>query len=232
MRIEQWVFSLSLAIYAGTPVYAQSPDAVEAQLAGLNEDSINWESHTRMQLSGVPVYVKAFTSSQSASHTAQLLGQRVDMFQRVLAANGKIVLSGLQPDWHWLAEVHPTTAGSKGYISALGYDAPERHHAVRGLPYTWLPADARRSLAHTSYTGAKSSKARIQTLTQHVYVIPLPARQMMAYIGTRLQLEGWTKSQPFAVLALSSEWHRGESRLFLFPYEHAGGTSLFMQHLE
>jgi hypothetical protein len=217
----------------GMPSVAKSPDAIDVQLVGLDEDFIIWEGHTRMQLSGVSIYVKAFVSSQSASKVAHALGQRTNMFQRVLAARGIIVLSGVQPDWHWLAEVQPTATGSKGYISALRYDARTRYRRPVGdSPYPWLPANARRYVTHTSHVGGSASKASTQTLTQQIYAIPQSGPKLKAYIGMRLRQEGWTNSEPFTAYGGSGRWHRDKARLFLFVYQHAGGTSLFMQHLE
>lgn len=234
MRHKRRVLPLVLGMCTSPPLSAQTLAAVEAQLTGLAENFISWEAHTRMQLSGVAIYVKAFSSSLPASGVAHALGQRPDMFQRVLAAKGKVVLSGLQPDWHWLAEVYPTSAGSKGYISALQYDVRASHRgAVRASPYEWLPANARRYFTHSSKTIAPGSNARAQSnLTQHVYTVPLSAPQLNAYTGMRLRQGGWTEVQPLAAFNHSKEWRRDYARLFLFSHEHAGTTSLFIQHME
>ncbi|NYT64980.1 hypothetical protein H0A58_03225 [Alcaligenaceae bacterium] len=98
---------------------AQAAYEPERRLQALDIPELTWESTQRLQVVDQPLHVRPFSSHQPPVQLAKSLAQHSDIFQRVLTSQHKIVLSGLQPGWHWLAEINAVPGGAQGYVSAL-----------------------------------------------------------------------------------------------------------------
>ncbi|WP_102074349.1 hypothetical protein [Pollutimonas subterranea] len=220
---------MSLVVLSGqacaTPLVATGHE-VEARLATLAVKQFQWERYQAMQLSGMPSYVKSFASDLPAVESARTLAAHTDIFQRVLTLKNKIVLSGLQPGWHWLAEIEPAPPGSRGYVSALHVEAAGSNTADTGIvgSFRWLPPSATRKFS-------LKSDAKPHTVTQQVYSIALDPDELFAYVERGLRGEGWA-SEPALTARGSSAWRRGDARLMLFPQASMAGTSLFVHYVE
>ncbi len=215
---------LSSQACAALPAHAAHK--VEDRLATLAAKQFQWDQYEVMQLSGTPSYVKSFTSADPAIEAAQALAVHTDIFQRMLTFKNKIVLSGLEPDWHWLAEIEASPDGSRGYVSALYVDAKGANPTTSGADrsFQWLPAGAaRRFSLHSSENS--------NTVIQHVYSIALPPDKIFAYVGRRLRGEGWAQDPTFTAYE-SGSWRRKNARIMLFPQVNADGTSLFVHYIE
>ena len=207
--------------------FAQAAHMVQARLNALEAGPLQWEDLQAMQLSDVPVYVRNFLSTGPAIEAAQALANHADIFQRVLTAKNKIVLSGMEPDWHWLAEIEPTAAGAKGYVSALYVDAKRLSSAAAGSDarFEWLPSHARKQYG-------QDISINSQTVAQYVYSIALQPQDLTTYVDEKLRREGWVSEPAVTDLNGASAWRRKHARLMLFPHANTAGTSLFVHYVE
>lgn len=225
--IAPGLFLMLPAIGIGGASFAQAAHVVQARLAALDAKPLRWDKPQAMQLSGVPVYVKTFLSSGPAVQAAQSLAAHADIFQRVLTAKNKIVLSGMEPDWHWLAEIEPTAEGAKGYVSALYVDA--KYLSPSGekgnARFEWLPPRARKQFG-------QDISIKSQTVAQHVYSIALAPQDLSTYVDQKLRSQGWASELTVTDMEGASAWRRKQARLMLFPHASAVGTSLFVHYVE
>ncbi len=215
---------LSSQACAALPAHAAHK--VEDRLATLAAKQFQWDQYEVMQLSGMPSYVKFFTSVDPVIEAARALAVHTDIFQRMLTFKNKIVLSGLEPDWHWLAEIETSPYGSRGYVSALYVDAGGANPATTGADdsFQWLPAGAARRFSLRSVENSN-------TVIQHVYSVALAPDELFAYVGRRLRGEGWAQDPAFAAYE-SNSWRRKDARIMLFTQLNADGTSLFVHYIE
>ena len=201
-------------------------DKLEERLSTLTEKRFQWDQYEAMQLSGMPTYVRSFTSVDPIIEAARALAVHSDIFQRVLTFRNRIVLSGLEPGWHWLAEIEPAANGSRGYVSALYVDAKGANPTTVGFDrsFQWLPAVATKRFSLHLEEGSN-------TVIQQVYSVALAPDELFAYVGRRLRGEGWAQDPTFTAYE-SSSWSRKEARITLFPQADADGTSVFVQYVE
>lgn len=90
---------------------------------------IHWGEAWDVRANGRKLSVEPFTSSWQPDQVAQELARRHGAYQRYLVGAGRILLSGVQPGEHWLAEIQGRSYGAQGYVSALYFDAA-RHDPV------------------------------------------------------------------------------------------------------
>ncbi|MFW7342796.1 hypothetical protein V0R37_14805 [Pollutimonas sp. H1-120] len=201
--------------------------AVPERLNSLVVQGLRWEPVQSMSMSGVPTHFKSFSSDEAMLTVARSLAAHSGLFQRVLAVKDTIILSGLQADWHWLAQVDTVAAGAAGYVSAMriGLDSINGGQADVEPGFTWLPAPAQRRFAYRSSSPSP-------TVAQYVYSIGLPMQALTAYVRRQLRAEGWEAEPTIAGLAGHSAWRRSTSRLMLFPQERPSGTDLYIHHVE
>ncbi|NYT61218.1 hypothetical protein H0A66_02605 [Alcaligenaceae bacterium] len=205
----------------------QAAQAAEARLAALEASPLRWGEAQLMHLSGVPVYIKSFSSPGLAVRAAQSLAVHADVFQRVLTVKNKIVLSGLASGWHWLAEIDSMAQGAGGYVSALYLEAAGASSADsnRASPYKWLPAYARKQFG-------QNLEVKSQTVAQHIYSVALSPQDLATHLDKSLRDDGWASEPTLTDMAGASAWRRNQARLLLFPYASADGTSLFVHLAE
>ncbi|AEC19858.1 putative secreted protein [Pusillimonas sp. T7-7] len=208
-----------------SPVLARL--AVADGLVDLDVPGFEWEAQQTMQLSGVPIHVRRFSSNNAVIPAAQALVRHSGLFERVLKLNSKVVLSGLRSDWHWLAEVDVSTSGSRGYVSALHVGAKgaiKDQHAAKPS-FIWLPPQSRRQFDHQNTIGGRK-------VVQQVYSIALPMQTLTSYVRRQLRTGGWMPEPEFAGMGVGMAWSRAGARLMLFPQQGDGGTSLYVHYSE
>jgi hypothetical protein len=206
---------------------AMALQVTQERLGSLVVHGLRWEPMQTMLLSGVPAYLRPFSSGNAAVPVARSLAANTDLFQRMLTIPGTIVLSGLQADWHWLARVDVLAEGAKGYVSAMHISPawPGADQEGDKPGFTWLPAQAQRRFVYRS--GMASP-----TVAQHIYSIALPVQALTAYLRRQLRVEGWEAEPTVAVMPGYSAWRRQTSRLMLFTQAGAAGTDLYIHHVE
>ncbi|RTZ41131.1 hypothetical protein EKL30_15745 [Candidimonas sp. SYP-B2681] len=216
-----------LVLCASDAPLARAAHKVEERLAAIATKQFDWDAQQAIKLSGVPVYLKPFSSKLSPIQTAQTLAAHSDLFQRVHTAQNKIVLAGLQPEWHWLAEIEPAEHGAAGYVSALYVDAgrlgPGKQ--IDLSEFEWLPSHAKKQFSQQTADNS-------QTITQQVYSVSMARGQLSDYIAQQLTHLGWTKDLAVTDISDASAWRRKGARLMLFPQESALGTSLLVHFVE
>ncbi|NYT85852.1 hypothetical protein [Pollutimonas harenae] len=221
----QLILSTVILALLFPPALAQA--SVTESLAALTIPGFEWEAQQTMQLSGVPMYVRRFSSNDAVIPAAQALAQHSGLFERILKLNSKVVLSGLRSDWHWLAEVDTSTSGSQGYVSALHVEVDglaQGRYAAKSS-FIWLPPQARQQFDHQSTLGNKK-------VVQQVYSVALPIQTLTSYVRRQLRAEGWAPEPEFAGMGASTVWRRAGARVMLFPQQGASGTSLYVHYSE
>jgi hypothetical protein len=211
-----------MALVAGmVTVQAATPQSfARDRLASLSIPGIKWDEDYELELAQVPAYARPFQSSETAVHVARSLAVHTDIFQLALSLPGKIVLSGLDSNWHWLAQIESTQAGARGQVSALRTRLPASGNST-GTAYSWMPVHAVRHFSHRTESAAG-------TVWQQVYSVALAPAELTAYLRRQLRAEGWVGEPQLAAAPQHSAWRRNETRLMLFPQQSPGGSSLFV----
>ena len=190
---------------------------------------ISWSDKAQMQLGGLPVPYRRFSSEMSPTGTAEALAHLTGMFDQALAFRDLVVLSGTRDGWHWVAEIRTAGHGTLGLVSAIpmGIDAVSGK-ANAGVPFlpSWVPAGATLHFDQAMRQG----EVRVR---QRLYVLHQPPPQARPLLRARLADTGWTPAfrrqgtNPGGV----ETWTRRRSRLSLALLPEASGSALFA-HLE
>lgn len=108
---KPWMVCISVAgmLFLGAPA--------------LGAAAIQWDAPWQVRSNGQHLSVETFSSSLPPDVVARELSRRNGAYQRYLVGDGRILLSGIKPGEHWLAEIQGRSAGSQGYVSALYFDA-------------------------------------------------------------------------------------------------------------
>jgi hypothetical protein len=196
-------------------------------LASLEAPGFSWDRVQSMELAGVPVHLRPFNSQSTAHAAAKALVDHTSLFERVLTVKDKVLLSGLDAHWHWLAEINVTSTGSAGYVSAMQIVADGTHLAMSAPQHdaSWLPKNAQRRFSQRT-----SVDNRI--LTQQLYSTAYSAGELTSYLRRKLRDSGWKKDPDFAAVPGATVWQRKHLRLTLLPIAQLEGSSLFVQYLE
>lgn len=88
---------------------------------------IHWEEPWHVRSNGQRLRVETFSSRLPPDTVAQELARLHGNYQRYLVGAGRILLSGLKPGQHWLADIQGHPEGSQGYVSALYFDTARNH---------------------------------------------------------------------------------------------------------
>lgn len=186
-----------------------------------------WDQASSQKVAGLPLHTRAFTSTQSPVQVARSLARHDDVFQRVLTGKHKIILSGLQPGWHWLAEINAMPTGAEGYVSALYVDADDLHPAaVHSEPKQhWIPAGAKQRFSHSALLSTGQ-------LTQQVYSVPMSVSQVFSQAQNDLQDDGWQVDSSTAALTGHRRWTRKGGALTVFAYPQSLGSSVLIQYVQ
>jgi hypothetical protein len=217
---------LMVTAYLGVP--QQAIGSISAQFATLESEPLVWSERQEMQLFGVPVLQRSFSSMESKQNVAEILAAHTDMFQRAVAFRNKTVLSGAKTGWHWVAEIDSTDFGARGSVSALRIGGPELNHAVaiQSEPgFSWLPQQAKRRFSQRTV-------ARDRQVLDEVYSTALRPEALLGYLQKQLRLRGWVDEPGLAWLPNMSVWRRKASELTLISSASRDGSAVFIHYLE
>jgi hypothetical protein len=196
------------------------------RLAALHVPNVSWQEQQSVDMSGIAVHVRPFSSSLDAIQLARSLASETGRFQRLTTLADTLLLSGLQTDAHWIAKIDVSTTGSSGYVSVLASGAASSVHAGPSLDvHAWLPVDAAALYRHRSTANGRS-------LSQYIYSVGDSAAASMAYVRQQLRRQGWKDDPAFAGVGSGSAWSRKGSTLAVFASARPQGTALYIQHLE
>src|SRR5690606_9508614 len=133
--------------------------------------------------SDVSAHLRSFTSTLPMLRSAEILVSRSPLFRRAIVFNDRMVLSGMDGRWHWVAELEARGGGSAGLISALDIGDPaarpgtdQAFGAVRGC----LPPQAQLRFSQSSTEGGRR-------VAQQIYSIPGRWEQIEAHIHRQLR---------------------------------------------
>ena len=140
----------------------------------------------------------------------------------MLVAPRKVLLSGSNEGWHWVAHIEAASSGTQGYVSMLG---PASGSVGQELLPGWLPPGSAAVARH-------SSGAHGRSVVQHVYRIPLDSLQLSTYLRKQLRAEGWIPEPGLASAQAPAEWHRGGSSLKFVVAAAESGSALYVQRKE
>lgn len=231
-RFARGVLALVLYLLGATVQAAYAP---QVRMNSLDLPGAVWDSAEYMQVTDIPLHIRSFSSTLQPVQIARTLAAHIDIFQRILTSKHKIVLSGLQPGWHWLAHIDATPAGSRGYVSALYVDAArlssDRAIAsdlslgalARDPVHKWLPLNTHRRFGHRVATAS-------QALTQHVYSVPDLAPRVLTDVGLGLASQGWQADTLTKATGGPHIWSRTDQVLTLFAYPEPRGTTVLVHH--
>ena len=217
--------ALLASLYAcpGTHVYARQPEP--AVFSSLNIPGFSWQETLAMRMSGVPFYAKHFATATEILSAAQLLMKHAPVFEHVLTLKDKVVLSGLRPGWHWLAEISKNKTGTHGYVSAMRTDKSNDQQGaqVSGHSFAWLPGHALRQFDQQNRLAGR-------LVTQQIYSIALPVDVLMSSVHEALRKEGWVPEPGLASMGPGTRWNRKGDHLALHAQQGTGGTSLYVHY--
>lgn len=202
--------------------------AVPTGFPGLDASHFSWSAPEGASLNGIPVYWVEFTSKASFLDTARALARHHDRFQKVLVFNGALALTGVRAEWHWLAEIQPAPAGSRGRVSLLRVPvqppglAPEnRTHS----PFSWLGHKAALGFRQESLVSGRR-------IVQEMYNGSLPAGNLSAYVHDNLRRTGWQPDPQLSANSRMAMWRRNASRLFIMAVSAEPGSAVFLNYIE
>ncbi|NLC35939.1 MAG: hypothetical protein GX772_05765 [Alcaligenaceae bacterium] len=98
--------------------------------------AIHWHEPWAVQANGQHLLIETFTSKKQPDAVLRELVHTRAGYQRYLVGDGRILLSGVKPGEHWLAEIQAWQGGAQGYVSALYFEAARAHQlsAASGEP--------------------------------------------------------------------------------------------------
>lgn len=215
-----------LLAWPATGTHAGPIHPLAIQLDALQVPGLHWEEPQSVDMSDVPMHVRAFSSRLDAVQVARHLASKARYFQRLTTLGHTLMLSGLHEDAHWLAQIDVSATGSSGYVSVLASAATPSIRAGQDLtPHGWLPGNSARLYRHRS-----TSKGR--TLAQYVYTVNAPADVSMAYVRQQLRRQGWAHEPSLAGVGGGSVWSRKGAELAVFASAQPQGSALYIQHFE
>lgn len=197
-------------------------------LAGMDTASFRWAEPQAAHVHGVPIHWREFSSSAALFSTAQKLAGHSDRFQRVIAYNNSVLLTGIRADWHWLAEIQQSSEGARGRVSILQIDPKKLEHLLQsrsGQAFPWLPNNAQLRFSQESELNGRR-------VTQQVYGASLPASEFTAYLQRHLRSSGWQHEAQMAWWPGAEVWRRASSSLFVASLPMGRGSTVFLQHIE
>lgn len=215
------------AVCFGISSAAQAAQTPLVTLQSLELPGAVWDAASTVNVSGLPLHMRSFASSQTPVQVARALARQGSVFQRVLTGRHKIVLSGLQPGWHWLAEINAQPEGAQGYVSALYVEANDLNPSAaltEPLPH-WIPAGSQRRFSHSAMLPSGQ-------LTQQAYRIPVPVAQVFQQASNSLQDDGWIADSSSMTLSNHRRWTRQGGALTVFAYPDPLGSAVLIQHMQ
>lgn len=218
---------------------ASGPAALPQGFVPAHVSQLSWQPPQETQIFGLPMSWRGFSSRLPLPQAAQVLAARTGIFQQAMAFRQRIVLSGMQGNKHWVAEIVAAGQGSAGVVSSLPADSAVLHTALSGratLLADWVPARARLRLSQASVLQGRKVR-------QQVYTIEWPLARLRTYVHERLRAQGWVFAGPLArqaaapvalphaaARAVPGTWRRNGQRLVLAFEPLAEGSALYVRH--
>lgn len=192
----------------------------------MDTSRFHWLETQEVHLRGIPAYWREFSSQAPAIQAAQSLAQYADRFQRVIAFKDSVLLSGVQAQWHWVAQVQPAPGGSRGRVSMLQIEGrQELPQNPDIMHFPWLAHNARLDFSQESVVGGRR-------MVQQIYGASLPVDQITAYVQQNLRNSGWRIEPQIANAAGPDVWRRKASRLLVVSLPLGPGSAVFLNHVE
>ncbi|HWL27347.1 MAG TPA: hypothetical protein VNQ97_00435 [Burkholderiaceae bacterium] len=208
----------------GSPAAESHPLA--AGLAAMHIPDVSWQEQQSVNMSGIPIHVRPFSSTLDAIQLARALASETERFQQLTTLADTLLLSGLHANAHWLAKIDVSATGSRGYVSVLEAGAAMPVHVGPGPDFrAWLPAGAAPLYRHRSISTGR-------VLEQHIYSLGGSTAVSMGYVRQQLRRQGWKDDPSFAGLGSGSAWNRNGAELTIFASAQPQGSALYIQHLE
>lgn len=196
-------------------------------LASVDTARFRWAEPQASHVHGVPVHWREFSSSAALFSTAQKLAEHSDRFQRVIAYNKSILLTGIRADWHWLAEIQQSAGGAQGRVSILQVNPQKLERLLQSpeLAFPWLSKTARLQFSQESSVNGRR-------VVQQVYGASLPTGDFTAYLQRHLRRTGWQHEAQMAWWPGAEVWRRASSSLLVAAMPMERGSAVFLQHIE
>lgn len=200
------------------------PDIANLMLS----DKLQWHDHQTMLNNGVPIAMSEFSSDLQPVAIAALISNSSNLFQRVLAQHGQVVLSGINNGWHWLANINATANGSAGYISAL-----------QSVIDVNMPDSASNKTIHKSNMRLPSApklldnsfQANGYLVHQQIFKYGHSASTTYQILIKHLQLQGWVAVKQEGGNTSYKLWRRGAEQLTLELTSNKNATYVLVQHI-
>lgn len=206
---------LWLQVLACCPFGASAAGVIPA----LDRADWTWFPESVLHVSGVAVTGRRWQTSVPLAQAARQLSEHFAVLDRMLILDGRIVLSGLDGDRHWLAELSRGAAGSHGMVSVL--DAgPAISPTFDFSPY--LPPGTQSIFSNVEILNSR-------LLARAAYRSRLGAPALHRHLDRVLSSSAW---QQEAGQGGSRRWRRGRAQLDLQIRPDPGGTVLWMQHAQ
>lgn len=192
-----------------------------------------WQENHHFSAAGVPLHAREFTTRHEPAALAQAWADTATVFQRMLVLPGRLILSGLEGAWHWLASLEPTEVGTRGTVSVLF-----AHDSNAHLPeHVVGPADAVQGQIH-QWLSAVGDRVLDSTIHEHSRDVALAAyrsdwspAQLRDYLAARLQAQSWVPMRTAQLTDSAWSWKRGSSQLVIVVAAEGPGSVVFVQHL-
>lgn len=183
-----------------------------------------WQSLQAMEANGIPLLIRSFRASRSASDVAALMSAHSEYFQRLLVTPGLIRLSGVTENAHWLAELEPHPDGTQGRVSVLSL-RPPGVAGSRFPDWSFIPKGGRRLSHHAE------QKTRHSALNSAIYAFNIDPDALMDRIESTLRREGWSQEISGQPVSRHRLWRSQAMRLVLFAQATPTGSILYA-HVE
>ncbi|HWK60100.1 MAG TPA: hypothetical protein VNT00_01660 [Eoetvoesiella sp.] len=219
-------------LYMGILLLACTPARADVgalnELAGMDTERFRWAEPQAAHVYGVPIHWREFSSSAALFSTAQKLAGHGDRFQRVIAYNNSVLLTGIRADWHWLAEIQQRAGGAHGRVSILQISPKKLEHLLQkrsGQAFPWLSKSARLRFSQESEVDGRR-------VMQQVYGASLSAGDFTAYLQRHLRSSGWQHEAQMAWWPRAEVWRRASSSLLVASLPMGPDSAVFLQHIE
>lgn len=199
-------------------LYSSSALAVAA-IQTLDQSGWVWSEESALHVSGVRMAQRRWRASVSQAQAARRLSEHFKFLDRMLILDGRIVLSGLVAERHWLAEILQHPAGSHGVISVL--DA----RAVPSLGFdfsSYLPRGT-----HSVFRNVEALDNK--NITRAAFRSDLPEAALLQHFRHVLSDAGWRhEAGPGGTL----RWWRGKAQLDVQVLPNPTGAQLWLHHVQ
>jgi len=221
---------LACAVLLAWPVSIWADQGQMEKLAVSASAAIAWSQTQPMDIHGMPGHWREFESGLPMHEVAELFSGHAALFQRVLAFRRGMLLSGVQGDWHWAAEIHALPSGARGRVSALQTGGANETAGVSAVPrqggrFPWLEGVGTLGWRHEKKEGRRRE-------LYEVHVLAASIDETLAYLQRNLRQDGWQSEPSLALASGAQAWRRENARLLAIAVQLNGRGSLFLNVLD